>query len=98
MLNSALIRNLPFHAGLNACATDGSFGGVELAQTTLSIEAGGVDRLQQRDDRRTGEVEDNAATVTSRLHQLLREHRRVGDRDVLGQADALEAVLPPRSR
>ena len=36
-LNSALMRNLPFQAALSSLATDGSFGGVELAQITLSI-------------------------------------------------------------
>ena len=35
-LNSALMRNLPFHAVPSAAATDGSLGGVELAQITLS--------------------------------------------------------------
>ena len=35
-LNSALIRNLSFHAGPSASATDGSLGGVELAQMTES--------------------------------------------------------------
>ena len=35
-LNSALMRNLPFHAELSSLATDGSLGGVELAHTTLS--------------------------------------------------------------
>ena len=33
-LNSALIRNLPSHAEPSSFATDGSFGGVELAQIT----------------------------------------------------------------
>ena len=83
MLNSALIRNLPFHAGLSALATDGSFGGVELAQIDLVDEALLLDRLEQRHDRRAGEVEHHAAAVTGRLHELLREHRRVGDRHVL---------------
>src|SRR5262245_44520352 len=37
VLNSALIRNLPSQAGPSSFATDGSFGGVELAQMTESI-------------------------------------------------------------
>ena len=51
-LNSALMRNLPFHASLERLRRrDGSFGGVELAQITESIEALLLDRLQQRHAR-----------------------------------------------
>ena len=46
-LNSALIRNIAVRASLSSAATDGSFGGVELAQITESIETLLLDRLEE---------------------------------------------------
>ena len=92
-LNSALIRNLPSHAGPSAWATDGSFGGVELAHTTLSIRPCCSMACRSGVDDRAGEVEDDAATVAGLLDELLGQAGRIGERNVLEDALALEALL-----
>ena len=92
-LNSALMRNLPFHAAPSSSATDGSFGGVELAQIDRVDEALLLDGLQQR--QHAGPVKSSTTAPPSPASCTSRWASPAGSviGHVLEDADALHAVL-----
>ena len=92
-LNSALMRNLSFQAGPTDSAVDGSFGGVELAQITESIEPLLLDRLEQRNGVGAGVVEHDRTTFAGLLDETLGEAGGVGKRRILEDAHTLHPVL-----
>ena len=87
------MRNLPFHAGPSA-ADDGRVVRRRRAGPDHRVdEALLLDRLQQRQHGRAGEVEHDAATVARGLDEALGEAGRVVDRHVLEDALTLHPVL-----
>ena len=81
-LNSALMRNLPFHRLAELLRHRRVVGRRRAGPDHRVDQALLLDRLQQRQHGRAGEVEHHAAALAGLLHQPLGEAGGVGDRHV----------------